>query len=139
MTDINTLVNAALFEDKGQTAGAEMFNNGPIAGLYSEPKFDGADGNRGHHNSGDSAGEPVEKTPGTKQSHFDVESTPGKTDPSNPNPDKGGTPPVNKFGGKPLFSAAQKLKQDSNPNEIKSPEVKNKLGDQPEMPKTATK
>lgn len=139
MSNINSMVGQALFEEKGQTAGAEMFNKGKIAGLYDEPKFDAKDGKQGHHEKGDSAGEKVEKTYGTDQSKFDVEGTPGNTEPSNPNPDKGGTPPVNKFGGKPLYSAAQKLKMDSDKAEIKSPEVKSNQGDQPEMPKTAPK
>lgn len=139
MSDINTMVGKALFEEKGQTAGAEMFNKGEKAGLYSEPGLGAKDGKRGNREAGDSAGEKVEKTPGTNDSKFDVEGTPGNTEPSNPNPDKGGTPPVNKFGGKPLYSAAQKLKMDSDKAEIKSPEVKSNQGDQPEMPKTAPK
>lgn len=139
MSDINILVGKALFEEKGQTAGAEMFNKGEKAGLYSEPGLGAQDGKRGHREAGDSAGEKVEKTPGTNDSKFDVEGTPGNTEPSKPNPDAGGTPPVNKFGGKPLYSAAQKLKMDSDKSEIKSPEVKSSQSDTPEMPKSAPK
>jgi len=137
MSDINSMVGKAIFEEKGQTAGAEMFNKGPIAGLFSEPGLGGKDGKRGNHKTGDSAGEKVEKAAGGNDSKFDVEGTPGNTEPTNPNPDKGGTPPINKFGGKPLFSAAAKLKADSDKSEIKSPEVKANVSDQPEMPKTA--
>ncbi len=139
MADINAMVGKAIFEDKGQTAGAEMFNKGPIAGLYSEPKFDAKDGKQGHHEAGDSGGNKVEKAYGTNQSKFDVEGTPGNTEPKNPNPDKGGNPAITKFGGNSLFSAAQKLKMDSDKSEIKSPEVKANVSDQPEMPKTAPK
>lgn len=139
MSKINVMVGKALFEEKGQTAGAEMYNKGEKAGLYSEPGFDNKDGNQGHHEKGDSAGEKVEKTYGTNQSGFDVEGTPGKTDPSNPNPKDGGTPPVNKFGGKPFFNAAQKLKMDKDKSEIKSSSVKSNVGDQPEMPTSAPK
>ena len=139
MSNINSMVGQVINEEKGQTAGAEMFNKGPIAGLYSEPGIDAAAGNRGHRTSGDSAGEKVEKTTGTNDSKFDVDGTPGNTEPTNPNPDKGGTPPINKFGGKPLFSAAQTLKMDRDKSEIKSPEVKSNSSDQPEMPKTAPK
>ena len=138
MADINKMVGKALFEDKGQTAGAEMFNKGPIAGLFSEPGFDGADGKRGKSAAGDNGGEPVEKAYGTNQSKFDVDSTPGNTAPAKPNPDDPSDAKarsVVKYGGNSLYSAAQKLAMDSNKNEIKSPNVKNTTGDQPEMPK----
>ncbi len=138
MNDINKMVGKVLFEDKGQTAGAEMFNKGPIAGLYSEPKFDNADGKRGKGDAGDSGGEPVEKAYGTNQSKFDVDSTPGNTAPTKPNPDDPSDAKarsVVKYGGNSLYSAAAKLAMDSNKNEVKSPNVKNTTGDQTEMPK----
>ncbi len=125
MSNINILVNQALLEEKGQTAGAEMYNTGAIAGLYSEPKLTDADGSRGHSDRGDSAGEPVVKTNGGNESKYDV-------DAQLPNPSDNEVP-VTKYGGSPLYSAAQTLKGDSNPNVIKSPLVKNTLSDQPEM------
>ncbi len=138
MSNINVLVEQALTEDKGQTAGAEMFNKGKIAGLYSEPGFDGKDGKRGN-NSTDSAGEKVVKQDGTNQSKFDVDSTPGNSEPTNPNPDAGNNPPVNKFGDSSMFAAVEKLIKPTNANVVKSDLVKNKLKDQPEMPKSAPK
>ncbi len=140
--NINEMVTHVISEEKGQTAGVEMLNDGKgkIAGLYSEPGFDGKDGNRGNKNSNDSAGEKVEKQYGSNESKFDKDSSPGNTNPSNPNPNSGGTPPVNKFGGQPIYSHAKALaKKISDAKAIKSPNVKSNQRDQPEMPKSSPK
>jgi len=97
MSNINQMVLIAINEEKGQTFGAEMFNTGKIAGLYDEPGIDGSAGRQGS----------VLKTGDT--SKFNVDSTPGNQEPTNPNPLPGTTPPVNKFGGNPMFAKAQTL------------------------------
>jgi hypothetical protein len=139
MSDINAIVEQSIQEDKGQTAGAEMFNKGKIAGLYSEPGLDAKDGTRGKHTAGDSGGEKVEKQYGTDQSKFHVDGSPGNSEPKNPSPNDGGTPPVNKFGGNPMFAAAEKVLRQADSAVIKSPEVKSNLKDQPGMPTSAPK
>lgn len=138
---INDMVMQTITEEKGQTAGVEMLNDGKgkIAGLYSEPGFDGKDGKRGKGNPLD-GGEKVEKQYGSNESKFDKDSTPGNSEPKNPNPNAGGTPPVNKYGKSSPFEHAQALaKKMSDAKAIKSPEVKSKLRDQTDMPKTAPK
>lgn len=139
--DINSMVVNSILEEKGQTAGVEMLNagKGKIAGLYTEPGFDNQDGKRGKGNPLD-GGEKVEKQYGTSQSKFDKDASPGNSNPANPNPNAGGTPSVNKYGGQPLYSHAQKLaNRMSDPKTIKSPNVKSNLRDQPEMPKISPK
>lgn len=139
--DINSMVMDSIQEEKGQTAGVEMLNDGKgkTAGLYSEPGFDGQDGKRGKGNALD-GGEKVEKQYGSEQSRFDKESNPGNSTPSNPNPNSGGTPPVNKFGGQPVYAHAQNLaKRMSDAKAVKSTNVKSNLRDQTEMPKTSPK
>jgi len=109
MSNINHMVLLALNEDKGQTAGAEMYNTGNIAGLYDEPGIDSSSKRQGS----------VLKT-GSNESKFDVDSTPGNFEPTNPNPLAGGTPPVNRFGNSSMFAMAQKLARSTSDNkEIK--------------------
>lgn len=142
---INEMVASAyLTEEKGQTAGVEMLNDGKgkIAGLYAEPGFDGKDGKRGDTVHDNNKGEKVEKQYGSNQSKFDKDDNPGNFEPKNPNPNAGGTPPVNKYvtGKDPVYSHAQNLaKRMSDPKVIKSPNVKSTLRDQPEMPKSSPK
>ena len=93
---INDMVATTITEEKGQTAGVEMLNDGKgkIAGLFSEPGFDGKDGKRGDTVQNNDKGEKVEKQYGSNESKFDKDSTPGNSEPANPSPNAGGTPPV---------------------------------------------
>ena len=139
---INDMVMRDITEEKGQTAGVEMLNDGKgkIAGLYTEPGFDSKDGKRGDTAQNNEKGEKTEKQYGTNVSKFDKDSSPGNSEPKNPSPNAGGTPSVNKFGGQPVYSHAQTLaKKMADSKAIKSPEVKSKLRDQTDMPKVAPK